>query len=185
MPEEYSPVTRSLFAWEILEARLVFGNQLAYERVRVHECTSWPDLIDRISRLIRGLPAPISPNAVTLGYHCHFPVRLLQQPVPPDHLEHPMIGWLIHELTHAWQYQHRGWFYLLEAVRVQFQENFQAYDFGGETGLRAAAQQNQRFKDFNPEQQGEICRTYYVRLTNGMDISAWQPFIDEIQSGSA
>jgi hypothetical protein len=182
MTSECDSITRSLYAWEVQEARHVFGTQLAYENVRVHECASWPDTIDRVGRIFKGMPAPISPNAVTLGNHCYFPVRLLQTSVPASHPEHFLLSWLIHELTHAWQYQHRGWIYLLSALKAQFTVGAQAYDFGGEAGLLSAIQNGVRFIDFNPEQQGDICRTYYERLARGIDVTAWQPFIHEIQN---
>jgi hypothetical protein len=123
----------------------------------------------------------VSPNAVTVGYHCYFPVSLLQTLVPPEHAQHYLLSWLMHEMTHAWQYQHQGWGYLLKALQAQFAGGAQAYDFGGENGLREALQQNRGLLDFNPEQQGDICRTYYDRLRRGQDVSAWQPFIDELQ----
>ena len=37
---------------------------------------------------------------------------------------------------------------------------------------------------FNLEQQGDICRSYYERVTGGADVSAWQPYIMEIQQAS-
>ncbi len=179
---ECAPLTRNLYAWEVQEARRVFGGRLAYEKVRVHECSSWPDTVDRLGRFLKGMPAPVSPNAVTLGYHCYFPVRLLETPAPPYDAQRYLLNWLIHELTHAWQYEHMGWGYILKALRAQFAAGSQAYDFGGEQGLREAGEAGRSFLDFNPEQQGDICRSYYDRLSRGLDVSAWQPFIDQIQS---
>ena len=38
------------------------------------------------------------------------------------------------------------------------------------------------FTDFNTEQPGEITRDYYRALVEDSDVSAFQPFIDEIQA---
>jgi hypothetical protein len=183
MPPECSPITRSLYAWEIQEVQRVFGTQLAYERVRVHECTAFPDTVDRLGRMIKRMPAPTQPNAITLGTHSYFPIRLLEALVPPTNIMHYQIGWLIHELTHVWQYQKMGWGYLYKAVKAQIEMGAQAYDFGGEAGLLAGAQNGQTLKDFNLEQQGDICRTYYNRLAWTQDVGAWMPYIAQIQGG--
>lgn len=179
---ECAPLTRNLYAWEVQEARRVFGGSLAYEKVRVHECAAWPHTIDRLGRFLKGMPPPNNPNAITLGYHAYFPVRLLETLAPPEHAQRHLLNWLIHELTHAWQYQRMGWGYILKALRAQFAAGAQAYDFGGEEGLRQALAASHSFLDFNPEQQGDICRSYYDRLSRGLDVSAWQPFIDQVQS---
>ena len=183
MPSECPSIIRSLYAWEIQEVRLVFENSLKYDRVRLHECASWTDTLDRVGRLIRGFDAPTPPNAVTLGSHCYFPVRLLTDLVGPEDMQHYKIGWLIHELGHVWQYQHHGWAYVLKSLGAQFGQGDLAYDFGGEAGLTAALQAGWMLEDFNTEQQGEICRFYYNRLVRGMDLGAWMPFIQELQAG--
>ncbi len=182
MPPECTPLTRSLYAWEIQEARRVFGEKLACEQIRIHECTSWPDTIDKVGRFLKRMPPPIQPNAVTLGNHCYFPVRLLETLPLPSVAEYNKLLWLVHELTHAWQYQHFGWLYLLNALSAQFSQGAQAYDFGGEAGLQQATLQGRCFTDFNPEQQGDICRSYYDRLCREQDTAAWRPFILELQS---
>ena len=86
------------------------------------------------------------------------------------------VPWLIHELTHVWQTQHgvsvltklRG------AVRGR-------YDYGGEAGLRAG----RRFRDFNTEQQGDICRDYYRTVVAGGDTSAYERFLAEVRAARA
>ena len=181
MPEECRPLVRSLYAWEIQEARRVFAGRLIYETVRVHECAAWPDTIHRIGLRLRRLPYDNLPNAVTLGNHCYFPVRLLDTLAPPHHSDFYKLPWLIHELTHVWQYQHMGWRYLALALKAQFRQGANAYDFGGEDGLREKFSSGWEFKDFNLEQQGDIARSYYERLIRGQQVEAWQPFIAELQ----
>jgi hypothetical protein len=181
MPSEGIPVERCLYSWEIQEARRVFANGLAYSQVRICECADWPNTMKRIGSWVQRTPYTGVPNAVTLGNKCYFPVRLLDTPVPINHPEHYKIGWLIHELTHAWQYQRMGWGYLIKALQAQLGQGSKAYDFGGETGLLDALQRGRSLAGFNLEQQGDICRSYYERLCSNGDASAWQPYIAEIQ----
>jgi hypothetical protein len=176
------PLTRTLYAWEIQEARRVFGESLAYERVRIHECARWPATLDRIGRRLKGMPPPERPNAVTLGNHCYFPVRLPQAPPEPETDEFYHLLWLIHELTHVWQFQQYGWRYLFRSLSAQFGLGAAVYDFGGEEGLLQAILDGLCLRDFNPEQQGDICRDYYHRLRLDKTLRAWQPFIGELQS---
>lgn len=177
-----SPATiRPLHTWEILEARLVFGEGLNYEKIRVHECTPWPDWINRLGTFLKRLPPPDQHNAVTLGNHLYFPVKLLENPVEPNHPESYKTDWLIHELTHAWQFQLLGWRYLWMALGAQFRHGENAYKFGGEEGLVEGKQKGLQLASFNLEQQGDIARTYYVRLKKGIDVTAWQPYIHELQ----
>jgi len=115
-----------------------------------------------------------------LGNHCFFPVNLPEHLLPPGDPMSFKHDWLVHELTHAWQYQHTGWFYLLKALAAQFRYKGEAYNFGGEDGLLKSQHKQIPFKKFNPEQQGNITQSYYVRLKTGKNIDAWQPYIDEI-----
>jgi len=183
MPAEGSPITRGMFAWEIQEARRVFANSLNYERVRVHEMASWPNAFDRAGRWLKRMPPPTESNAITLGNHLFFPGRLVDTQLNPTHPEHYKISWLIHELTHAWQYQRMGWSYLVKAMTAQQKLRSRVYDFGGEAGLRESLIAGKKLKDFNLEQQGDICRTFYDRCESDQDLSAWMPYIYEIQNG--
>jgi hypothetical protein len=184
MAAEGIPIERSLYSWEIQEARRVFANALVYSQVRICECAYWPINIKRLGSWLQRTSYTGKPNAVTLGSTCYFSLRLLDTMVSFDHPEHYKIGWLIHELTHVWQFQRKGWGYLFQALRAQLSQGAQAYDFGGEAGLMAALRQGKKFAGFNLEQQGDICRTYYERLCSAADVSAWQPFITEIQHAS-
>jgi len=56
------------------------------------------------------------------------------------------------------------------------------YDFGGEGGLVKSRQKSVSFKKFNPEQQGNIVQSYYLRKRGNQDVSAWEPFIDELKA---
>jgi hypothetical protein len=88
-------------------------------------------------------------------------------------------GWLMHELTHVWQGEHTGPFYMAHAL---YSQNTEGYDYKGdhpdeETALEAADAAGQGIDDINPEQQGDIVKDYYCRLSTGADVTAWQPFV--------
>ncbi len=174
---------RLLYDWEIEEAKIVFGSSLAYDRVRVHERAGWPDWIHRLGHRLKGQAVPPGEhNAITLGYHCHFPIPM---PTTFTGVDDPFgMVWLIHELTHAWQYQHTGWTYFFKALWVQVTRGEAGYQYGDEAGLIAAKQNGLTFASFNPEQQGNITRDYYIRKRRGLDVSAWQPFIEQVMGGS-
>jgi len=176
-------LVRGLYSWEIEEFRSIFGFRLDYQRIRIHEGASWPDWTDRIGRKIKRLPppGPMDHNAITLGNHCFFPVELPDHLVPVDDPMSYKLDWLVHELTHCWQYQQIGWRYLIKALSAQFREKEKAYDYGGEKGLLKSREKGQMFKDFNPEQQGNITQAYYYRTRNSKDVSAWAQYIREVK----
>ena len=181
MSEACRPSVRRLFAWEIQEARRVFLDQLDYEAVRVHECTAWPDQVNHLGTWLKRMPPPSRHNAITLGNHCYFPVTLLKEPVLAHDPRLELFSWLIHELTHTWQYQKMGWRYIRLALQAQLREGSEAYKFGDEKGLIEAFNQGRKFGDFNLEQQGDIVRYYYERLARGQNTLAWRPFIAQLQ----
>ncbi len=172
---------RRLYDWEIAEASYVFGSSLRYDKVLVHECATWTDAIDRLGRRLKKMPPGTTHNAVTIGFNCYFPVQLPE--TRPDDIANSTMSWLIHELTHAWQYQHMGWGYLYLALSAQFRLGARAYDFGGPAALAALRSKGWTLRHFNPEQQGDICRTYYIcRCENG-DTSNWLPYINDLARG--
>ena len=173
--------TRALYAWEVEEARQVFGSSLRYERVKIHEGYAWTNTIDRIGHWLKKMSYAKNNNAITLGYHCYFPVHLPKQALIPGDPEHYQIGWLIHELTHAWQYQRLGWRYLWKVLSAHMYARQAAYDFGGESGLKSLDQGRSILNMFNLEQQGDIARSYYNRLVAGEDVSAWIRYIEEFK----
>jgi hypothetical protein len=172
---------RRLTSIEIGEAELVFGESLACDKIWIYEDTGFPNRIGRIGSII-SKDEPPSNNAVTLGNRLYFPVFLKTGFSDIANLLLTDMGWLIHELTHAWQFQHIGISYLFDAIRVQISLGSGAYDYGSKKGLESAYLEGKGFLDFNPEQQGDITRDYYFRFKRGQELSAWEPFIHEIQS---
>jgi hypothetical protein len=179
-------LTRPLHDWEVAEAQKVFGSNLAYERVRVHEGTAWPDTANVIGRWLRGLPAPgpKDHNAVTLFYGCYFPVNL---PTTLPGINTPteyFVDWLIHELAHCWQYQHTGAIYIPKAMWAQFTLGSDAYKFGGPENLIKVRADGGNIFSFDPEAQAVIAQTYYYWKRHGRDVSAFEPYLDDIRKAA-
>jgi len=180
MPDSACPSrVRPLHDFEIEEARLVFADRLDFVRMRVHECAAWPDWIHHLGHLLKGQKVPAGEhNAITLGFHGYFPI---QMPEKFSGVGDAFgMSWLIHELTHAWQYQHTGPAYFFKALWVQITRGEAGYEYGREAGLIAARQNGLTFASFNPEQQGNITRDFWVRKRSGLDVAAWQPYIDDL-----
>ena len=172
---------RNLNTYEIMEAQLVFGDSIAYERVRIHEEVAWPNWVGRLGSWISRTEAPKN-NAVTLGNKLYFPVRLsTANPAHPPSTPGDM-SWLIHELTHVWQYHQFGIAYVPGLMRIHFRFRSEPYAYGFERGLRDGLASGGQLENFNFEQQGEIARHYYYRLKQGQDVSAWLPYIAAFQT---
>src|SRR3972149_3256694 len=137
MADKVRPQVRNLSDWEKEQISPIFVGSLSIEKVRVCEGYSWPDFANRLGRFVRrqAPPGPGEHNSITLGNHCYFPV-LLQETIPPaGDWDISNMQWLVHELTHAWQYQHTGARYLFRALWAQFRLKDAAYEFGGPEGL--------------------------------------------------
>lgn len=172
---------RKLSPHESFEAQLVFGASVVYERVTIVEDVAWPNWAGRIGSWFSRAEAPRN-NAVALGNHIYFSKHLhTNNPANPVSSLNDM-AWLIHELTHVWQYQHFWLAYLPQVMWAHFRDRSEAYNYGFEAGLRKALARGGRLENFNREQQGEIARHYYYRLKEGKNVSAWLPFIAEFQS---
>jgi hypothetical protein len=166
---------------EVREAQLVFAQALPYGRIWVYESARWPDWLGRVGATLSGSPPPAGGNSVTLGFSAYFPTVLHTKDTDLEARVFGDMAWLIHELTHAWQYQHSGPGYLLRALQVQLRLGPRAYDYGRQEGLQAATVAHRSLNDFNPEQQGDIARDYYIRLKLGLDKEAWEPFVAELR----
>ena len=172
---------RGLGTKELDEAEFIFANNLQYEQVRIYESSKLPLWVAKLGSLIAGEDPP-SKNAITLRNKIYFSENLETSPFDIQAMDLNDMAWLIHELTHTWQYQHIGIRYLYDAIRAQIKFGSDAYKYGGEQGLKEAHQAGKGFLEFNPEQQGEIARDYYKRLKKGEDVTAWTPFILELKT---
>jgi hypothetical protein len=149
---------RGLTGTERSEAHMVFGDSLNYSAVKIAE-------------------API----MAIGENARTPFDTIYFPPGTSKLSFDdFMPWLIHELTHSWQYQHgvsvfTKLFWALHGAK--------AYQYGSEKALVQAAAEGKNFTDFNTEQQGDILRDYYIALKSGKDTSPFDPFIAEVQAG--
>ena len=127
--------SRALTGREVALARTVFGDAIRYDAVRVHGAKYVFFQPGNVAMTPNGAiyfpPATYKPDfATTLGD----------------------AGWLLHELTHVWQWQCGVWVKL----RAPFSRN---YHYGSP---RARA----RYGRFNIEQQAAMVEDYF-RLTHG------------------
>jgi hypothetical protein len=136
-----------------------------------------------VGAALTGRSAPSGDNAVTLGRSVYLPRTLRTGPADLDARLFGDMAWLIHELTHVWQFGHGGYRYALAAVIGQLRLGSAVYRYGGEQGLAEAAGRPARWSDFNPEQQGDIVRDYYLRRKAGACVAAWEPFLAEVRAG--
>jgi len=168
--------SRPLSPYEIDESRKAFGDNLNYEDIRIFEGNRLPNFLDDFGRLIKKMPkrAGHINNAITIGNWCLFG-REIETSKANDR------SWLIHELTHVWQFQTIGWLYLFKALAAQMKMGAKVYDFGGEEGLKKHIQKGGMFKDFNLEQQGDIVKIYYEKVCKGEDTTTWKLLIKQME----
>lgn len=147
----------------------------------INEEVAWSNWVGRIGSWLSRTEAPKN-NAVALGNKLYFPKRLLTDDPADPAVSLNGMAWLVHELTHVWQYQHFWLTYLIQVMWAHIRNGSETYDYGFEQGLRKALARGERLDNFNREQQGEIARHYYYRLKQGQDVSAWLPFASEFQT---
>ncbi len=90
---------------------------------------------------------------------------------------------LAHELTHVYQYERVGSRYLGEAIYILAKTRRDCYDYGGREGLVQACSTGIRYGDYNREQQAKIVQDYFFLQQIGGDVSAYDPFIADLQAG--
>jgi hypothetical protein len=135
-------IVRPLTSGEIALARSVFGAAVDYDRVRI----------------IRGRWWPFQPKGIVMAPtgNIHF------HPADPrwslDYAAESLAlqGLFIHEMTHVWQSQKRGRFYL-----PLMRHPFCRYSYQLEEG--------RRFDRYGLEQQAEIVRHRFL-LSKGVDV---------------
>ena len=172
---------RSLNELEIEQAKLVFTDALEYERIQVVEDDGFALRVEVIgSRFARRRPGDT--NAVTLGNTIRFSRWLKTQVGNPVDVYLGDMGWVVHELTHVWQYQHFGLIYLPQAIGAHLTLGAKAYEYSAKAALSARGDdlktmwdEGKRFGDFNREQQGDITRDFYVATKKELNTSGWLP----------
>ena len=139
IPEIYETVlafgkwqTRPLTAHEKKLAYSVFGDSIAYERVRVDESAT---VICRSNHIF---------------YVSFFTINSWGKFNPEI---------FIHEMMHVWQFQHFGSVYIPRALLAQRREP--GYNYGGIKPLLNAVAHDHGFLPFNFEQQADIVADYF------------------------
>ena len=140
---------RGLTEDELREARRVFGDAVRYSEVRC----------------VFGTFGSAFGYARTVFHTIYFPRT-------------PSMPWLIHELTHVWQAERIGVWYIFRALWAQIRGG---YDYGGEERLRAVRAAGGTIASFNLEQQGEIMADYYTRLVGGGDVGAFEGYVGDVR----
>jgi hypothetical protein len=159
-------------------AQQIFQQGLDLTRVRISEGSQVPNRIGQFGAFLRGKPAPQA-NAVTVGNTSYFPRELTSDIVD--------MAWLMHELTHQWQYQHVGIIYLAQAIVAPTYVYCNANETPANALTRCSGE-GKTFFSFNREQQGDIVRDYYFALTGALDPttqqavqSAWSPYLQVLR----
>jgi hypothetical protein len=146
--------------WEIRQAKRVFASAINYSKVTIAEGSSLAKI------------GAVGGYARTAGNTIYFPTGGSRN-----------MAFIVHELTHVWQYQTTGWTYAPKAIWAQISEGYN-YTESGKTAaqsLRDARVAGKTLYDYNKEQQGDILSDYYRRLQQGIDTSVWQPFVDDMK----
>ena len=126
---------RPLTSGEIELARSVFGEAIDYARVRMIRRKWWP---------FHPRSVAMAPTG-NIHFHPHSDLWSEDFSAEPLHRQ----GLFIHELTHVWQTQNRGRFYL-----PLMRHPFCRYSYELQPG--------RRFEDYGLEQQAEIVRHRFL-----------------------
>jgi type VI secretion system secreted protein VgrG len=175
---------RPLTAIEIVETHIVFGDSLDYARVRIVEDAGWTRWLAQAWHRVLGEPPPNYNNAIAWGDTIYFPRPIRTRAEEIEASGWGDLAWLIHEMTHVWQNQRGALGYLLRDLWSHATQGLKAYKYGGEAMLAEARAAGKTFDDFNPEQQGEIARDYFLRQKRGADVHAWEPLISDLRGAN-
>ncbi len=132
--------TRVLTQGECALAQSVFANHLDLTQIHLIAAT----------RMWRGYA--MSPNGMVYFHPSDWVDDFSQASIQQQ-------SWLIHELTHVWQYQQGR----AVALRAAFNRRYH-YD----------AQLSRPFLQYGMEQQAQIVQDYFVRRVQGLDCEAYQ-----------
>ena len=149
---------RRLTAYERLQAWPIFLNSIDYNAVLLAEVEGMATEFPR--RTARTLPDIIMFPTGSIGRDDRF------------------MPWLIHELMHFWQYRH-GYSIVVLAIHAIRAD----YDYGGEVRLNRVRNMGGDIHYFGTEEQADIVKHYYNNLNSGRNVTAWIPYITDVQTG--
>ncbi|MGV6861069.1 MAG: hypothetical protein ACWA41_04820 [Putridiphycobacter sp.] len=136
--------TRSLSPFEQQELKLIFGNNLNFNHIRVNTSSH----LAKIGAKISGKKHLAFVWMKTINF---------SRPINCEKNRHDM-DWLVHEAVHILQYQKLGIQYIFEALLAQ---NFGGYHYGNFSELNTA-----KLSAYNLEQQADIVKDAYCALKN-------------------
>ena len=148
--------TRTLNGSELAAARLVFGDAIDLELVRLDE---------------HAVLGPAFSHREYTSFHTingWGPVASAT---------------LIHELTHVWQYERAGAIYMPQALHAQIWGA--GYGYGGTAGLAAAKAAGRGFGSFNREQQASIVEHFSTLRQSDPDAALYAGFVAEVSTLTA
>jgi phage-related protein len=171
---------RAMTAREIEEARKIYGNTFDYSRIFFSQESLLNTIIFEVQDWF-------SKNEDSRAFVTNSLVNFDVNDGPID------FPTMIHELSHVWQFEETGAFYMAEAIHAQVVGDGYNYGYtdagngdGGENALLDIFTDNPTlnteaiFELFNREQQGQIIMHYYVRRYDESrpvnEYEAWQPF---------
>jgi len=149
---------RPLTSEEVAEARLVFGPGMNYSAIRITE-----DPVLGAGGIARTIPSGIN-----------FPVGAS--------ISGGYMPWLIHELTHCWQYQHGRSVFATATRALLCWAGVSSYSYGRKPALAAASAAGKGLSSFNTEQQGDIARDYYNDFKARAGVAEYAPFLTEFRT---
>ncbi len=151
---------RSMTEYEIRQARRVFKSAIDYSKVTIADGS------------LSARAISVGGYARTIGNTINFPTG-----------DSRNMAFMVHELTHVWQYQTTGASYAVKALWAQIAEGY-SYTPAGKTpdeALNEARQAGKTLSSFNKEQQGDILSDYFRRLQSNQPTAAYQPFVDDVK----
>jgi RHS repeat-associated protein len=135
---------RGLTSEELAEAKKIFGDDYDYSSIEILT----GDELPFIGKILTATDA-----AVTIGNTIYFPnEKDGSSEYDPD----IYIDWLIHELTHAYQYQKDGYAYIPKSIIEQLTKGKDAYTINWDF--------TKEFDDYGIEEQAELVELYYEVL---------------------
>lgn len=144
-PARPAKISRELNPQETIDASEIFGTAVKLGDVTITDS---------------GLFSMPGNTAVTINNTIYFPPGTLSKNTDTPEFQ----AWLMHELTHVWQYQHNAGIADLGWVSATGD-----YGYGGPQALKDAVAAGKPFQDFNTEQQAEIVAQYYYGGETGRD----------------
>ena len=180
--------SRPLSQYEIEETKRVFKAGLDYRPIRIRERNKFALIVAKIWSRIMDRPDPET-NAMTIGNTIMVSRRLRTQDTDPGKSRLTDMAWLIHELTHVWQFQRYKWKYLTQAIRAQAKRGEDPYIYSTADTLQGKGEdlnrmweiEGKRLDSFNREQQGDIARDFYRAWKADLDTKGWELFLEEMR----